>query len=80
MNVKVLRLNGPGQVLIIDAGVDAVALVQEVVVVALAAAEVEDLALATPDVVEVSRHPAAKRFRLTTLLIRKMFAAIGTAP
>ena len=53
-------MDGSRQLLINDAGVDAVALVQEVVLVSLAAAVVEELALAAPHVVEVSTHPVAE--------------------
>ena len=56
MNVEVLRLKGPREVVFVDTGLDAVALVQEVVPVRLAPAVVKELALAGVRVVEETPH------------------------
>ena len=56
MNVEVLRLKGPREVVFVDAGLDAVALVQEVVPVRLTPAVVKELAFAGVRVVEETPH------------------------
>ena len=56
VNIEVLRLKGPGEPIFVNAGLDAVPLVQEVVPVGLAAAVVKSFALAGVRVIEETHH------------------------
>ena len=56
MNVQILRMDCPRKLLIGDAGLDAISLVDKVVIVSLAAAVVEHLALASVRIIEETAH------------------------